>query len=116
MDIETKEDGSIFAEGKRLKMDDDQPVNVSEQMINEVIKEQVFELSKINKSLYNEDGIDIADENETESDATTKFPQSSDIDFEPLQPVFVNPDEGTPAAEALAGTNFLTLENNCFSR
>ena len=109
MDMETKEDGSILLEEKSLKMADVQPVKVTDDMINGIIKGQEYEMCKLSAFSNNSDEINVADGNETESDATTKFPHSIDVDFEPLQPVFVNPDEGTPAAEALAGTIFIAL-------
>ena len=111
MEMETKEDGSILLDEKSQKMVDVQPLKITDDMINGVIKGQEHEMNKLSAFSDHGDEINIADGNETESDATAKFPHSIDVDFESLQPVFVNPDEGTPAAEALAGTIWITVKD-----
>ena len=84
MEMETKEDGSILLDEKSQKMVDVQPLKITDDMINGVIKGQEHEMNKLSAFSDHGDEINIADGNETESDATAKFPHSIDVDFESM--------------------------------
>lgn len=97
MDLESKEEVPSGSDTPR-KVDDKQPLNTPAEEI-EVTLENIME--KNFKTPPNKESGECGDG--TESEATTKIPRSVDTDYDASQAVFVNPDEGTPAAEALAG-------------
>jgi hypothetical protein len=96
---------------KDLSVKDVDP-NLSDEQIAAVtlVIDQDNEINKITMSPTpsvtdlaheNEAKSDLAHDTETESESISKL-HPLDVDFE-SPAVFVNPDEGTPAAEALAG-------------
>lgn len=97
MDLESKEEASIGS--KSRKIEDKHSLNL---VVDQLEGKLVSSMDKALKSPSHKDSVDFPDG--TESEATTKIPRSVDTDFDSSQAVFVNPDEGTPAAEALAGT------------
>ena len=96
MDLESKEDGSTSQMEKPLRMDDIQPSNLADDRRIEILQEEESRLSKSTGLSSHDEGVDLIID--AEFDETIKLHLTSP------QPVFVNPDEGTPAAEALAGT------------
>ena len=100
MDFESKEERSIGTFVSK-KVEGKYQSNLTEERIEGVA------MSEIEKSIKSptrpEAGVEFQDG--TESEVTTKIPNSVDTDYDPSQAVFVNPDEGTPAAEALAGAS-----------
>ena len=105
MDLESKEEGSTSKIEKPLSMDDKQPSIISEDCRIEILQGDESRLSKSTGLSSHDEGVDLVVD--AESSENTKLPISSP------EPVFVNPDEGTPAAEALAGTSlsFLRILN-----
>ena len=118
-DLESKDEGSNLE--KPLTQEDVQPTKATEEETN-VGKEEVGLIDMIDKEDENRmskstiEGVDNVD-GTTESEATMRMLRTSDADFDASHPVFVNPDEGTPAAEALAGTApFLPLQSESQNR
>ena len=101
MDFESKEERSIGTFVSR-KTEEKYQSNLTEERIEGTA---MSEVEKAVKSPSRSEGIEFPDG--TESEVTTKIPHSVDTDYDPSQAVFVNPDEGTPAAEALAGNSLL---------
>ena len=101
MDFESKEERSIGTLVSR-KTEEKYQSNLTEERIEGTA---MSEVEKAVKSPSRSEGIEFLDG--TESEVTTKIPHSVDTDYDPSQAVFVNPDEGTPAAEALAGNSLL---------
>lgn len=101
-DLESKDEGVNLGMEKPLTTEDMQPQNLTEEQIDLIRKEIDNGMNKSPEGV-----VDRVDET-TESEATTKFLRSSDADFDASQLIFVNPDEGTPAAEALAGTSIMS--------
>jgi hypothetical protein len=103
MDFESKEERSIGTLVSR-KTEEKYQSNLTEERIEGTA---MSEVEKAVKSPSRGEGVEFPDG--TESEVTTKIPHSVDTDYDPSQAVFVNPDEGTPAAEALAGNSFQTF-------
>ena len=101
MDFEFKEERSIGTLVPR-KSEEKYQSNLTEERMEGTV---MSEVEKAVKSPTRSEGIEFQDG--TESEVTTKIPHSVDTDYDPSQAVFVNPDEGTPAAEALAGNSLL---------
>ena len=97
MDLESKEEVSTGSDSPRKV--DDKHLSITSTEEIEVTLENIME--KNFKTPTNKESGESGDG--TESEATTKVPRSVDTDYDSSQAVFVNPDEGTPAAEALAG-------------
>lgn len=102
MDFESKEERSIGTFVSK-KIEEKYQSNLTEERIEGA---SMSDIEKATKSPTRSEGIEFQDG--TESEVTTKIPHSVDTDYDPSQAVFVNPDEGTPAAEALAGISPLT--------
>jgi hypothetical protein len=103
MDFESKEERSIGTLVSR-KTEEKYQSNLTEERIEGAA---MSEVEKAVKSPSRGEGVEFPDG--TESEVTTKIPHSVDTDYDPSQAVFVNPDEGTPAAEALAGNSLLPV-------
>lgn len=97
MDLESKEEVSTGSDSPR-KVDDKHSLILPTEEI-EITLENIME-KKCKTPSHKEPG---ESGDGTESEATTKIPRSVDTEYDSSQAVFVNPDEGTPAAEALAG-------------